>query len=207
MLSTDRLLLRPFRMSDAPDVQRLAADYDVAKGTLVIPHPYPDGEAERWIASLQRDENAVAVATFAIILRAEGRVIGSIGLDIAPEHHQARMSYWLGQPYWNRGYGTEAVRAVLLHGFQQLRLHRIYAPHFRTNPASGRVLQKVGMRYEGRLREHYLRFGQYIDVELYGLLQQEFASGNPPEKAATSTGTALSDTRPDAGTAARDTAS
>ncbi len=173
-LSTDRLSLRPFRMSDAPDVQRLAGDYDVAKGTLVIPHPYPDGEAERWIASLQRDEEAGTLVTFAIVLREEGRVIGFIGLDIAAAHQQARMSYWLGQPYWNHGYCTEAVRAVLVHGFQQLQLHRIYAPHFLNNPASGQVLKKVGMVYEGRLREHYLRFGRYVDVELYGLLEQEF---------------------------------
>ncbi|MEC4890793.1 MAG: GNAT family N-acetyltransferase [Nitrospira sp.] len=174
MVRTDRLLLRPFGMGDAPDVQRLAGSYDVAKGTLVIPHPYPEGEAERWIASLRRDEEAGTLVNFAIVLQAEDRVIGSIGLDIAAAHRHARMSYWLGQPYWNRGYGTEAVQALLAYGFQQLHLHRIYAPHFLNNPASGRVLQKAGMRYEGRLREHYVRFGQSVDVELYGLLEQEF---------------------------------
>ncbi len=65
------------------------------------------------------------------------------------------MSYWLGVPYWNQGYGTEAVNAVLAYEFNQWHLHRIYAPHFLNNPASGRVLQKVGMTYEGRMREHY----------------------------------------------------
>jgi len=174
MLDTDRLHLRQFRMSDAPDVQDLAGVYEVAKGTLILPHPYPEGEAGRWIAGLQREVEAGTVVNFAIVLRADDRLIGSIGLDIAAAHQQARMSYWLGQPYWNRGYCTEAVKAVLAYGFQQLQLHRIYAPHFLNNPASGRVLQKVGMIHEGRLREHYLRFGQYVDVELYGLLEQDF---------------------------------
>ena len=173
-LNTDRLLLRPFRSDDAPDVQDLAGVYDVARGTLILPHPYPDGEAERWIANLQREADAGTLVNFAIMLREENHLIGSIGLDIAATHRHARMSYWLGQPYWNRGYCTEAVRALLAYGFRQLHLHRIYASHFLNNPASGRVLQKVGMAYEGRLREHYLRFGRYVDVELYGLLENEF---------------------------------
>jgi RimJ/RimL family protein N-acetyltransferase len=101
-------------------------------------------------------------------------LIGSIGLDIAPGHQHARMGYWLGLPYWNHGYGTEAVNTVLAYGFNQRHLHRIYAPHFLSNPASGRVLQKVGMTYEGRMREHYMRFGQYVDVALYGMLEQDF---------------------------------
>lgn len=182
-LTTDRLLLRPFRMSDAPDVRQLAGSYDVAKGTLTLPHPYPAEEAERWIASLQRDDEAGPPVNFAIIWPVEDRLIGSIGLDIAAEHRLGRMSYWLGQPYWNRGFCTEAVKAVLDYGFRQLQLHRIYAAHFLNNPASGRVLQKAGMIYEGRLREYYLRFGQHVDVELYGLLRREFdrsEHGNQP---------------------------
>ena len=102
--------------------------------------------------------------TFAVTLAESGDVIGSIGLEILAEHEQGRLSYWLGQAYWNRGFGTEVVTALLEYGFNSLTLHRLYAPHFHTNPASGRVLQKVGMTHEGRLREHYLRFGQRIDV-------------------------------------------
>ncbi|OGW50468.1 MAG: GNAT family N-acetyltransferase [Nitrospirae bacterium RBG_19FT_COMBO_58_9] len=172
-LKTERLLLRQFQLSDAPVVQRLAGAKEVAAGTF-LPHPYPDGTAEQWITSQQEDFEAGTLVNFAIVLLGNDTVIGSIGLAIVAEHEHARMSYWLGLPYWNQGYATEAVRAVLTYGFNQRQLHRIYAPHFLNNPASGRVLQKVGMRYEGRMREQYRRFGEYVDLELYAMLQQDF---------------------------------
>jgi RimJ/RimL family protein N-acetyltransferase len=177
-LSTDRLLLRAFRLSDADTVQRLAGAREVAANTF-LPHPYEDGMAELWIESQRRDYEAGTAVNFAIALAPDDRLIGSIGLAIERAHEHARLGYWLGLPYWNRGYGTEAVNAVLDYGFTRLGLHRIYAPHFASNPASGRVLQKVGMTYEGRLREHYLRFGRHVDVDLYGMLRSDWAS--PPQ--------------------------
>ena len=172
-LKTDRLLLRKFQLSDAPDVQRLAGAKEVAAGTF-LPHPYEDGMAERWIADQERIHEEGTAVSFAITLADNATFIGSIGLNIVQSHRHARLGYWLGRPYWNRGYGTETVKAVLAYGFRQLNLNRIYAPHFLGNDASGRVWQKAGMTYEGRMREHYLRFGQFVDLELYGLLQQEF---------------------------------
>lgn len=170
---TERLLLRPFHATDAEAVHRLAGSKDVAAGTF-LPHPIDRQAAQDWITERLKDQAAGTGATFAITLAESGEVIGSIGMEIVAEHEQGRLSYWLGSAYWNRGYGTEAVTALLEYAFNSLMLHRIYAPHFHTNPASGRVLQKVGMTHEGRLREHYLRFGKRIDVELYGLLRDEF---------------------------------
>ncbi|ULA62905.1 MAG: GNAT family N-acetyltransferase [Nitrospira sp.] len=172
-LKTTSLLLRPFQPSDAPDIQRLAGAKEVAAGTF-LPHPYENGMAEQWIADRQQAHEDGTAISFAIALTDNPTFIGFIGLDIVQVHRHARLSYWLGIPYWNRGYGTEAVRAVLGYGFRQLNLHRIYSPHFQGNVASGRVLQKVGMAYEGRMREHYVRFGRFIDLELYGMLQREF---------------------------------
>ncbi|MCC6140862.1 MAG: GNAT family N-acetyltransferase [Nitrospira sp.] len=172
-LKTTRLLLRPFQPSDAAGIQRLAGTKEVAVGTF-LPHPYDHGMAEQWIADRQRASDEGIAVSFAITLVDDATFIGSIGLDIVPIHRHARLSYWLGVPYWNRGYATEALRAVLGYGFRQLNLHRIYSPHFEGNAASGRVLQKVGMRYEGRMRAHYIRFDRFVDLELYGMLQQEF---------------------------------
>ncbi|MGC3974817.1 MAG: GNAT family N-acetyltransferase [Nitrospira sp.] len=172
-IGTKRLRLRPFQTTDAEAVHRLAGSKDVAAGTF-LPHPM-DGQAARdWVTGRVKDQAAGTGVTFAITLLESGAIIGSIGMELILIHEQGRLSYWLGRDYWNRGYGTEAVTALVEYGFNSLRLHRIYAPHFHTNPASGRVLQKVGMTHEGRLREHYLRFGQRIDVELYGMLRQEF---------------------------------
>ena len=172
-LHTERLLLRPFQASDADTVHRLAGVKEVAAGTL-LPHPFDVEAAAQWIAQQLEHFAAGNALTFAIVLAEEEQLIGSIGMEIAREHQLARLSYWLGVAYWNQGYCTEAVQAVLDYGFTRLSLHRIYAPHFHNNPASGRVLRKVGMTHEGRMREHYIRFGRFVDVEIYGMLRQEF---------------------------------
>lgn len=172
-LRTKRLLLRPFGTADTDAVHQLAGSRDVAAGTF-LPHPMDRQAAHEWVTGRLNDQAAGTSVTFAITLTESLQVIGSIGLELLMAHEQGRLSYWLGQAYWNQGYGTEAVSALLDFGFTSLTLHRIYAPHFHTNPASGRVLQKVGMTHEGRLREHYLRFGTRIDVELYGMLSGEF---------------------------------
>ena len=96
-LKTDRLCLRQFQSSDAPEVQRLAGVKEVAAGTF-LPHPYPDGTAEQWIASQQEEFDADTLVNFAIVLLAHDILIGSIGLAIVAEHEHARMSYWLGMP-------------------------------------------------------------------------------------------------------------
>lgn len=172
-IRTERLLLRPFQAADAERVQCLAGAKEVAAGTL-LPHPYDLETALNWIVQQQKNVATDSALTLAIVLAQEDQLIGSIGMEIAREHQLARMSYWLGIDYWNQGYCTEAVQALLEYGFTHLSLHRIYAPHFHTNPASGRVLRKVGMTYEGRMREHYIRFGHYVDVEIYGMLREEF---------------------------------
>ncbi|MFO0719343.1 MAG: GNAT family N-acetyltransferase [Nitrospira sp.] len=172
-IGTKRLRLRPFQTTDAEAVHRLAGSQDVAAGTF-LPHPMDRQAAQDWVTERLKDQAAGTGVTFAITLLENGELIGSIGMELMLAHEQGRLTYWLGRDYWNQGYGTEAVTALVEYGFNSLKLHRIYAPHFHTNPASGRVLQKVGMTHEGRLREHYLRFGQRVDVELYGMIRNEF---------------------------------
>ena len=72
--------------------------------------------------------------------------------------------------------GSEAGREMIRYGFQDLAMHRIFASHFKHNPASGRILQKLGMQHEGCQREHLLKWGQFVDSELYGLLRGEWAA-------------------------------
>src|ERR1035438_9260102 len=153
-LKTERLVLRPFERSDAPRVALLAGDRDVAKTTLALGHPYELSSAENWIAShqeaLAKDKHVV----FAITLKNNHELIGAMGLVLNLDQEIAELGYWIGKPYWSLGYCTEAARTVVRFSFAELRLNRVYAHHFSQNPASGRVMQKVGMRYEGRLRQH-----------------------------------------------------
>ncbi|UCE04405.1 MAG: GNAT family N-acetyltransferase [bacterium] len=175
ILQTNRLILRLFTLEDAPAVQRLAGEKDIAATTLHIPHPYEDGMAEEWIGKHQEEYEKGEQVTFAIVHREEKYLVGAIGLSgIREEHERAEIGYWIGKPYWNQDYCTEAVKAVLQYSFDVLKLNRVYARHFKRNPASGRVMQKVGMKYEGCLRQHFKKWGNFEDSEMYGILREEF---------------------------------
>jgi [ribosomal protein S5]-alanine N-acetyltransferase len=173
-LQTARLHLRPFHPADAPDVQELANDPDIADTTLRIPHPYADGLALQWIWTQRACFLSGESVTFAVTLADGGTLIGSIGLELERRWDRAELGYWIGKPFWNCGYCTEAARAVVRYGFTALPLHRIHATHFRRNPASGRVLEKIGMRCEGMARGHVKKNGHYEDLVLYAILRQDW---------------------------------
>ena len=84
------------------------------------------------------------------------------------------MGYWLGREHWNNDYCTEASRAVLKYGFEVLRLNRIFATHLSRNPASGKVMQKIGMRHEGHMRQAAKTWGKFEDLEYYGILKSDY---------------------------------
>jgi [ribosomal protein S5]-alanine N-acetyltransferase len=180
-LYTERLILRPFSLADAPEVQRLAGEWEIAARTLVIPHPYPDGLAEQWIRSHSPAFAAGTAVNFAITLL-DNTFCGAIGLGLVPENHLAELGYWIGKPYWGNGYCTEAARALLPYGFKDLGLNRIQSTHYTDNPASGRVMQKIGMTYEGCRRQHTLRWGEFKDIKLYGILKEDWLrEGHRPD--------------------------
>lgn len=175
-LQTERLILRAFQMDDAPAVEKYVADKAIAATTLNIPHPYTRENAEEWVGTHQEAfENGQAVH-FAITLGDNGRLIGAIGLEITAAHERAEIGYWIGKPHWGKGYCTEAMIAVLQHGLDFLGLERIFATHFLKNPASGRVMLKAGMKYEGRLRHHIKKWGEFEDLEMYSILKSKTES-------------------------------
>jgi [ribosomal protein S5]-alanine N-acetyltransferase len=176
-LETERLLLRPFTLADAPAVQELASAIEVASTTLRVPHPYEEGMAEAWIRTHVPAYEASTEATYAILERSGGNLVGAAGLVFEPAHVQAELGYWIGKPFWGRGYATEAGRALLGFGFDRLGLNLIHAGHFTRNPASGRVLQKLGMRPEGLLRQRILKWGVFEDIAVYSILAAEWRAG------------------------------
>lgn len=172
-LRTERLVLRPFLASDAPLVRLLAGERDITSTTLSIPHPYPEGAAEAWIASHAAAWADGKSATFAIAIAATGDLCGAMGLDVNAEHDWAELGYWIGRPYWARGYATEALRALIPWAFANLPLIRLQACHFMRNPASGRVMQKAGMKLEGVLRQRVKKGDVYEDIAIYAILKGE----------------------------------
>jgi RimJ/RimL family protein N-acetyltransferase len=174
VLETPRLKLRPFAMADAADVVRLAGDRDIAATTRHIPYPYELPMAEVWLASLPAAQERGELLNFAIALRTTGELAGSIGLVLNAVDHHGELGYWVGKPYWDNGYATEAARAVVDYAFGVLHLHRIFAHHFSRNAASGRVMQKLGMKCEGYMREHRHKFGSYEDLVIYGMTAADY---------------------------------
>ena len=179
ILTTERLVLRPMIPEDAPEVRKWAGDFEVADTALNIPHPYPKGLAEEWIATQGRAWRDGRQAVYAITARADGTLMGAIGLaGIDARHRHAEIGYWLGRPFWNLGLATEAVRAVVEFAFETLDLERVFANHFVRNPASGRVLEKVGMTREGLLRAHVRQWGRPEDLIVSGILRSEWRAAN-----------------------------
>jgi ribosomal-protein-alanine N-acetyltransferase len=169
-LETARLILRPYQETDIAQLLPIIGTHEVAATTLRIAHPYTEDDARAFLV-LAQDADKLWLA---VTLRTDGRQIGGIGLRIEPQHLHAELGYWFGVPYWGQGYATEAAREIIRHGFEDLHLHRIFASHFKHNPASGRILEKLGMRHEGCQREHLRKWDQFVDSELYGLLRQEW---------------------------------
>ncbi len=175
-IETERLKLRPFRPGDAQAVKTHAGEWDIADTTKNIPHPYEEGMAGEWIAGhapAYEDGNGV---TFAIVLRTDNSLIGAIGLRVDRDHGKGELGYWVGKPFWNQGYATEAARAILAFGFDTLGLNRIHAAHLARNPSSGRVMEKAGMLYEGTARQAMMKWGKYEDLVSYGILRDDPAA-------------------------------
>lgn len=187
-LYTPRLRLRPFSLRDAGRVQEISSDRLIAATTLNIPHPYPDGAAETWIRTHEKAATEGTMFVFAVTLAGtrtpgrehefaeSGHVIGSVSVGLLRESPDVgEIGYTIAVPYWNKGFATEAARAVVDFAFAQRGVTRIFARHFGSNPASGHVMKKLGMTCEGTLRRHVLKWEEYQDVVCYGILREEWA--------------------------------
>jgi ribosomal-protein-alanine N-acetyltransferase len=146
--------LRPFGLRDAPRVQLLAGEREVAAMTALIPHPYPDGAAEAWIAGQAREQAAGREYNYAVTSSDDGTLVGAIGLrPVATERES--LGFWIGRPYWGRGYATAAARAVIALAFGLLDIDALTASHLARNPASGRVMEKCGMSLLGTEKRNH----------------------------------------------------
>ena len=175
-LETERLVLRPFQISDSPRVKALAGAYEIYKTTLNIPHPYEDGMAERWISTHAAKFYGGDGVDLAITLKPDALLIGAVALMASPRHNRAELGYWIGVPYWGNGYCTEAATAIIRYGFRVMNYHKITCTHWEGNPASGRVMQKAGMHREGTLVDHVTKDGEYHTMIVYGILNGEEGS-------------------------------
>ncbi len=172
-LQTERLILRLHAPSDIPALMPLIGAREVAATTLRIPYPYTESDAQDFMAGMQEELLNGSGLRLGIVVRESDTLCGGVGLRIEADHRRAELGYWIGVPYWGKGYATEAARAMVKYGFETLGLHRIFASHFVDNSASAKVLRKIGMRHEGRQRAHILKWGEFLDIEMYGMLASD----------------------------------
>jgi RimJ/RimL family protein N-acetyltransferase len=174
-LVTERLVLRPFSVADASMVEELAGARAIADTTLNIPHPYPKGAGALWIAThAQAFDNGEGITLAVCKSNETHRIVGAAGIGIVPAHARGELGYWIAEYEWGNGYATESSRALIDYAFSTLGLHRIQARHFTRNPSSGRVMQKLGMRFEGINREAFRKGNSFEDTALYSILENEW---------------------------------
>jgi RimJ/RimL family protein N-acetyltransferase len=175
LLATAHLLLRELREADARAVSQRAGDRRVARFLIAVPTPYPVSLAARWIAGRIAWWPQSRGLTLAITRREDpDELLGSVSLRRFSRDRRAELGYWLGADAWGHGYATEAADALVEFGFAEMGLHRIYAQVLAGNNASCRVLEKLGMLSEGVRRRHIRKGKTLHDVQLYGILRDEW---------------------------------
>ncbi|WP_067726984.1 GNAT family N-acetyltransferase [Oceanobacillus damuensis] len=172
-ISAERLMLRLFETSDATEVTKLCNNYNIYKNTLYLPYPYVITDALSWIENHVSNFNDNRSYEFAVTDKITGKLYGAIALSNNQKFNHGEIAFWIGEEFWGSGYATEASHSILKFAFIEKQLHKVYARHFNSNPASGRVLHKIGMRKEGVLREHVMKENRYEDLVYYGILKNE----------------------------------
>ena len=172
-LETSRLVLRPLKMKDAKDIFAYASDPDVARYVLWEPHKTV-ADTRNYIRYIRALYHRGLPASWAVTLRKSGQVIGTIGfMWYSDANSAAEIGYSFSKAHWNMGYATEALRAVIDSVFRTLPVNRLEAQHDVRNPASGRVMEKGGMRKEGVLRQRIKNKGEFVDVALWSFLRTD----------------------------------
>ena len=172
-LETERLILRKLTLEDAQDMFEYASDDEVTQYLIWDTHKTigdSQGFIQFTLGRYERDE----AGDWGIVLREAGRLIGSVGFaGCDMKNRRAEIGYVLSKPFWGQGIMPEAVKQILQFGFEEMGLNRIESCHFQPNEKSGRVMQKVGMSFEGIARERIFAKGKYWDIKQYAILRAE----------------------------------
>ncbi len=171
-------IIRDWQMEDAPSIAKYANNNKIWMNLRdAFPHPYGIQDAESFILRVTRTDSIIAFA-----IASPYEAIGSIGLMPGQDVHRytAEMGYWLAEPFWGKGIMTQAVKSLADYAINDLKMHRIYAEPYTTNPASARVLEKAGFLYEGVLRSSVFKDGKILDQHLYSYIRKTSTQPDAP---------------------------
>lgn len=173
LIKTERLILRPFRLTDADDIVEGLNNLNVSKWLAFVPYPYTREDAIKYI----EDSINNKLYNFAIVLKSENKVIGSTQLsNISKIHGTAGGGIWINEKYHGNGYGTEAWGARIRYAFNELGLRRLENGYFEGNESSFKMQEKFGYKNEGVRRKKFISMatGKVEDEYITGLLKEEW---------------------------------
>ena len=140
---------------------------------MYLPYPYSVEDARSWIEDHLDNFNANKSYEFAITDKESGQLYGAIALSNNKKFNNGEIAYWIGEDFWGNGFATEAAQAIVEFAFVEKKLHKVFARYFGSNPASGMVMQKIGMKKEGVLIDHLMKDNRYEDLVYYGIINEE----------------------------------
>lgn len=172
-LETERLILRKLRLEDAKDLFEYASDKEVTKYVTWEPHKSIEDSVNLIKFTHERYEKREGII-WGIVCKENKKVIGTCDISPVTKHFRAEIAYALSRDYWGKGIMTEAVKEAIKFGFEKMNLNRIQAMCIPENIGSCRVMEKVGMKYEGLIREYMYIKGKFQDLKLYSILRREY---------------------------------
>ncbi len=179
-LITKRLILDQITPIDIPDIVSYAGNIKIVENTRTMPHPYHEEDAISWMHMANQGFKNQDNFMFAMRFKDTRAFIGGIGLTLDLSNNRAELGYWLAEDFWNLGYTSEAVQAILKFGFEVLNLNKVIAVYLTTNQASGKVMIKNGMTKEGEFKDHDIKKdhtiadGTYVSLVQYRMLKSEY---------------------------------
>lgn len=172
-MQNEKIILRRLRKDDALRIQAMANNINIYATTLNIPYPYTIEDANFWLDLQEKQFNEGRSYNFAIIDKLDDTLVGVVGIS-KERSNKGELGYWIGEQYWGNGYATLASNLLMDYVFNELSYNRVYSKHFANNPASGRVMQKIHMEYEGKLKMDELKDDVYHDIVLYGICKDDY---------------------------------
>lgn len=181
-LPSDRIVLRPLEERDAPTLYENVKEYEMARWMVNIPHPYPEDGAMEFIKKTRILMDKGEAYELAIESKNTSEVLGVMSFcKVDQKHRNAELGYWVAKDHRNKGIATEAASSILAFGFEELALERIYAKCFVDNKPSQRVIEKIGMIYEGTFRHEVLKEDKFIDSKYFSILKEDWLKDNVKE--------------------------
>jgi ribosomal-protein-alanine N-acetyltransferase len=169
MLTEGDITLKPLEPADAEGIATLANDPDIFKNLRdIFPSPYTLGDAQAYIKLQQSKNPALSMGIYY-----KTQIIGVITLRPGEDVYRfsAEIGYWIGRPYWGKGIMTKAIKLMLHYGFDTLKLHRIFADVYSTNPPSMHVLEKCGFTLEGINKHAAFKLGEFVNTHKYAIVK------------------------------------